>query len=660
MSLDSISSIRRLTQIAKMTAARICGNPRNLKIALSIFALSAATRAQTLPPTPTPSPTATPTPEEETIIPTFETQKLARTYILDIPAPRGQITDRNGVPLAQNRLSYNLVINFPTPLNFSDTQAVDFAREKIDKAGKLLGRRLRISDETILRHYRNRGIMPFEIAQNLTQTEYEQVKDNLPADMMVRPIYVRVYPNGRLAGQVIGYTGKTGRNPDGIVDNHETLWPETEGREGLEQTFNDMLTGKHGEYKLTFDKDGRKTSEKLITPPEPGYNVVTTLDVRLQELAEKSLEAKAKRGAMVIIDPNNGDILALASWPTYDPNFFVPSISPDRLKSLQNDPDIPLLPRAYRSAYPPGSTFKIAVGIAALESGAVYPDDRFQCVPSIQIGNLTYHNWKKGDRGALNFVQALTESCDTWFYQAGIKTGAEPIIDWALKLGFAAKCGIPLRGEVEGRIPNDEYMKATHGRKLLNGDIANMSIGQGDIQVTPLQMAQAMGIIANGGTFYQTRLVQQVQTFDNQVVTAYQVRAKRTLDILSETLDQLRTGMIDVVSGAGGTAHQASLDNVEVAGKTGTAQWGPKNKERTAAWFAGFLPADQPQYAFAAVYEGEVGSKVHGGSAAAPMVADVFKEIYKREKIAGDRQRREREAREVRRAEPVEEEDESD
>ena len=643
-----------------MTSARVFKNLCNLWIALSIFALLVTTHAQTLTPTPTPSPTATPTPEEETIIPTFETQKLARTYILDVPSPRGQITDRNGVSLAQNRLSYNLAINFPTPLDFSDTQAVGFAREKIDKAGNLLGRRLRISDETILRHYRNRGIMPLEIAQNLNEAEYKEIKDNLPPDTIVRPIYVRVYPSGKLAGQVIGYTGKTGRNPDGIVDNHETLWPETEGREGLEQTFNDMLTGKHGEYKLTFDKDGRKTSEKLITPPEPGYNVVTTLDARLQELAEKALEAKAKRGAIVIVDPNNGDILALASWPTYDPNLFVPSISSERLKSLQNDPDIPLLPRAYRSAYPPGSTFKIAVGIAALESGAVYPDDRFECVSSIQIGNLTYHNWKKGDRGALNFVQALTESCDTWFYQAGIKTGAEPIIEWALKLGFGAKCGIPLRGEVEGRVPNDEYMKATHGRRLLNGDIANMSIGQGDIEVTPLQMAQAMGIIANGGTFYQTRLVQQVQTFDNQVVTAYQVRAKRTLDLSSETLDELRTGMIHVVNGAGGTAHQASLDNVEVAGKTGTAQWGPKNKERTAAWFAGFLPTDHPQYAFAALYEGDVGTNMHGGSTAAPMVADVFKEIYKGEKVASRPQRREREVPEVRRAEPVEEEDESD
>jgi penicillin-binding protein 2 len=615
---------------------------------------------QALAPSAVPGISAPQQAEEEMIVPTFETQKLARTYILDVPAPRGQITDRNGEPLAQNRLSYNLAINFPTPLDFSDAQVLSFAREKIDKTARLIGRKIKIADDAILRHYHNRGIMPMEIAQNLGQLEYDQIKNDPPPGVIVRPIYVRVYPNGKVAGQIVGYTGKTGRNPDGIVDNHETLWPETEGREGLEQTFNEMLKGKHGEYKLTFDKDGRKTSEKLITPPEPGYNVVTTLDLRLQQLAEKALEDKAKRGAIVITDPNNGDILALASWPTYDPNLFVPSISAEQLKVLQDDKDIPLLPRAYRSSYPPGSTFKIAVGIAALESGAVHPDDQYECVPSIQIGNVTFHNWKKGNRGALNFVQALTESCDTWFYQVGIRTGAQPIIDWALALGFGAKCGIPLRGEAEGRVPNDDYMKATHGRKLLNGDIANMSIGQGDTQVTPLQMAQAMGIVANGGTFYQTRLVQQVQTFDNQIVTAYQVRAKRTLNLSSETLDEVHTGMIDVVNGARGTAHQASLDNAEVAGKTGTAQWGPKNKERTAAWFAGFLPADQPRYAFAAVYEGEVGSKVHGGSAAAPMIADVFKEIYKGEKVVSQKQRRAREQPEIRRAEPVEEEDESD
>ncbi|MFL6594648.1 MAG: penicillin-binding protein 2 [Chthoniobacterales bacterium] len=554
---------------------------------------------------------------------------MARAYVLDIPAPRGQIVDRNGAPLAQNKLSFNLAIAFPTPLDFSDKQALDFAREKIVAAEKLLGRKLTITDELILRHYHNRGILPFEIAQNLSEEQHDSLQKKLPNGMLLRPIYMRVYPNGKLAGHIVGFTGKTGRNPDGIIDNHEVLWPETEGREGLEQTFNTMLTGQHGEYKMTFDKDGRKTSERITTPPVPGYTVVTTLDVKLQEMAEKALEAKAKRGAIVIIDPNTGDILAMASWPTFNPNSFIPNISAEKFKELQDDPNIPLLPRAFRSSYPPGSTFKVAVGIAALESGAITPEDDFDCPPAVQIGNVTFHNWKKTERGSLNFVGALTESCDTWFYQVGIKTGAEPIIDWAQKLGFGAKCGIPLRGEVEGRVPNDTYMKATHGRKLLNGDIANLSIGQGDCEVTPLQMAQAMAIVANGGRFYQTRLVQQVQTLDNEIVTAYQVREKRALNFSASTIEELQEGLVDAVNSAAGTAHQASMENVEVAGKTGTAQWGPKKKERTAAWFAGFLPAKQPAFAFAALYEGDVGSTVHGGSAAAPMIGKIFKEIYK-------------------------------
>lgn len=566
---------------------------------------------------------------EETIVPTYETQKLARAYVLDIPAPRGQIVDRNGAPLAQNKLSYNLAFSFPTPLEFSDAQALAYARAKIQTAERLLARPLRVPDALILRHYHNRAILPFEIAQNLTEEQSDGLKKKLPTNMILRPIYIRVYPNGRLAGHIIGYAGRTGRNPDGIIDNHEVLWPETEGREGLEQTFNSMLTGQHGEYKLTFDKDGQKTSERIVTPPIPGYTVVTTLDIHLQELAEKALEAKAKRGAIVIMEPNTGDILAMASWPTFDPNAFVPSISTEKFKELQDDPNIPLLPRAFRSSYPPGSVFKIAVGIAALESGSVTPDDTFQCVPSLQVGNMSFRNWKKTDRGPLNFVEALTESCDTWFYQAGIKMGAEPIIDWAVRMGFGAKCGIPLRGEVEGRVPTDAYMKATHGRRLLNGDIANLSIGQGDCEVTPLQVAQAMAIVGNGGTFLQARLVQQVQTLDNEIVTAYQVREKRSIKASARTIAQLREAMTDVVNAPAGTAHQAELDNVTVAGKTGTAQWGPKNKERTAAWFAGFVPAEQPQYAFAALYEGDVNADVHGGRHAAPMIGKIFREVYK-------------------------------
>lgn len=594
--------------------------PRHPRLILLFFFWPLALFAQET--TPTASPV------EESIQPTWETQKHARTYVLDIPAPRGQITDRRGAPLAQNKLSYNLAIEFPTPAIFTDQEALAYAHERIRAAGKLFGRSLDVADSAILKHYHNRGFLSFEIAQNVSDSEAEAIRGHPSAGLALKPVYRRVYPNGSLAGAVIGYTGRTGRTADGIVQNGEVLWPETEGREGLEQTFNSMLTGRHGKFKVTFDQEGRKTSERIVEPPVPGYNVVTTLDLHLEQLAEKALAARAKRGAIVIMDPNNGDIVALASWPTFDPNLFVPSISTADFKKLQADPNIPLLPRAYRSAYPPGSTFKVAVGIAAFESGTITPQDQYECVPALDVGNTTFHNWKKSDRGPLNFVQALTESCDTWFYQAGIATGAEPIIEWAAKLGFGAKCGIPLRGEAEGRLPNDEYMKAVHGRKILNGDIANLSIGQGDLLVTPLQMAQAMAIVANGGTCYQTRLVQQVQTVGNDIVAAYSVRAKKTIDASSLAMEQLHTAMVDAVNAPAGTAHQASLDKVSVAGKTGTAQWGPKEKERTAAWFAGFVPAEHPQYAFAALYEGDVGSKVHGGSAAAPMIGRILREIY--------------------------------
>lgn len=597
---------------------------RSTLLFAALFATTAFSLGQEIPPPVE----GAPTPFVEAIKPTFETQKQARTFVLDIPAPRGQITDRNGAPLAQNRLCYNLTIDFPTPLDFSDAHALAFAHENIGTAEKLLGRSLQVSDNAILRHYHNRGFLPLEIAQDLNTDEREKLKTALSGALSLKPIYLRVYPNDSVAGALIGYIGRTSRNADGIIQNGQLLWPETEGREGLEQTFNSMLTGRYGHYKVTFDKTGKKTSDRVIDPPVPGYNVVTTLDLRLQKMAEKELAAKAKRGAIVIIDPNNGDILAMASWPTFNPNDFVPSISAAKFKALQDDPDIPLLPRAYRSAYPPGSTFKIAVGIAALESGAITPEDQYECVPEMDIGNTTFHNWKHTDRGSLNFVQALTQSCDTWFYQVGIKTGAEPIMDWAARLGFGAKSGVPLKGEAEGRLPNDAYMQKTHGRKILSGDIANLSIGQGDLLTTPLQMAQAMAIVANGGTFYQTRLVQQVQTGSNEIVAAYAVRVKKEIGASPQTMEQVNHGMIDAVNAPLGTAHQSSLEKVTVAGKTGTAQWGPKEKERTAAWFAGFVPADHPQYAFAALYEGDVGSTVHGGSAAAPMIGKILRQIY--------------------------------
>jgi penicillin-binding protein 2 len=564
-----------------------------------------------------------------TLAPSWETQKQARTYILQIPAPRGQITDREGRPLAQTRVGNNLAITFPGGTPMGDIDALAFAHEQISLARAMLDREIDVPDDIILKHYHNRATMPLDIATDLVPSEVATVTQQAPAHLVLHPVYERFYPNGPLAGQILGYTGRAGRPSIGPVENNELLWPTTEGREGLEQTFNTQLTGKNGQMNLAFDATGQKVSEKIVIPPEPGANVVTTLDEEAQRITEEALDKGAKRGAIVVVDATNGDIIAMASTPSYNPNAFVPTISPSAYKELEDDPAVPLLPRAFRSAYPPGSTFKIPVGIAALESHAIKLDDQFSGPPSIEVGRLVFHNWKKTDAGMLDFVDALTQSCDTWFYQVGIKTGADPIIEWAQKMGFGVKTGIPLVSEAEGRVPTQDYMKKVYGRKYLDGDVANLSIGQGDLLVTPLQMAEAMAAIGNGGTLYRARLVQQVQTYNNQIVTAYDVEIKENLDVDPKIMAAVKKGMIAVVSSPAGTAGKAAIDEVQIAGKTGTAQWGPKSKQRDAAWFVGFCPADNPRYAFAAVYEGEIGESTHGGTYAAPMIAKIMKQLFK-------------------------------
>jgi penicillin-binding protein 2 len=569
--------------------------------------------------------------EPTTLTPSWETQRQASTYSLTIPAPRGQITDRNGVPLAQTRVSNNLSVIFPTPFDFTDQQVVEFVDRAVASVRGLISRPIGFSEEAAVQHYRNRGVIPFDIATDLPDDEVSNLQNKLPSGLKLRATYVRTYPQGPVAGQIVGYTGRTSRASTRTLQNNEPLWPESEGREGLEQTFDDQLRGKAGQLDLTFDKDGNKTGERIATPPEPGYNLVTTIDLDIQRLAEKILQKKAKRGAIVVVDPSNGEVLALASWPTINPNDFVPAISEDKLKKIESDPNIPMLPRAYRSAYPPGSTFKVIVGVAAFESHAIEPKDEFDCTSALQIGNMVFRNWKKTDAGDLNFRQALEQSCNTWFYQAGQKIGSRPLVSWAKRLGLGMRTGILLNGEAEGRIPTDEYMQETYHRHILGGDLANLSIGQGDILISPLQMAEAMGAIANGGILYQAKIARQVQTLNNEVVYMYNPRAKDVLKLGAVTIEEIRKGMIGVVSGANGTGGAAELKNVKVAGKTGTAQWGPKKKERTAAWFVGFAPADAPKYAFAALYEGAPGEMAHGGSVAAPMIGELLRELFKGE-----------------------------
>jgi penicillin-binding protein 2 len=222
----------------------------------------------------------------------------------------------------------------------------------------------------------------------------------------------------------------------------------------------------------------------------------------------------------------------------------------------------------------------------------------------------------------------MEQSCNTWFYQAGIKMGAQPIIDYATRLGLGRRTGIPLNAETSGNIPTDEYMLRVHRRTIKNGDVANMSIGQGDILISPLQMAQAMGGIAASGRLHQTRLVKQVQSIDNRVVAAYPGRVREEIPMREGVDETMRKAMVLVTQGGQGTGHNAKVKGIEVAGKTGTAQWGPTARQRTAAWFAGFLPASQPQFAFACVYEADPGVKAAGGANAAPIIGKIFRKVY--------------------------------
>jgi len=569
------------------------------------------------------------------IKPTWETQKQARTHQFSLPAPRGQITDRHGSPLAQNRVGYNLALAFPPGEPMTEPQLLRYATERFQAAERILGRPLPFNREAVARHYQNRALLPMEIATDLEPDQRTRFEKSPVDGLVIRPVYYRFYPNGSLAGHVLGYCGRTGRNPDGPIQNGDSVWVDFEGREGLEAAFDQQLTGQPGQLNFTFDAAGRKTSEVVSIPPQPGHNVITTLDEDLQRFAEGLLEKNLERGAFVVLDPRTGEILVLASWPVFNPNTFIPFISGEDFKRLQDDPDIPLLPRAFRSAYPPGSVFKCVTGVAALEAGRISVEDTFECPPSWNIGNLVFRNWKKEHAGSLNFADALTQSCNTWFYQVALKTGSRALVDWSGRFGLGMKTGIPLAAESAGRVPDDDYMRKTYKRPIMDGDLANLGIGQGDLLVTPLQMAQMMATIANGGLFLQTRLVRQVQSLDGRIIAAYEPRARDQLEISKKTIEELDRGLIQVVNSSMGTAGQASVPKIKVAGKTGTAQWGPKHKEKTAAWFAGFAPADEPRYAFAILYEGNPNDDdIHGGSHAAPMVGKFLREAFKREREA--------------------------
>lgn len=567
---------------------------------------------------------------------TWQTQKEARTLILTIPAPRGQIVDRNGVPLAQNRVVHHLALSFPFMKDATREQILEFAHDRIAKANQILGKAWKLDDEDMVQHYHNRRWLPlvFSIEDGLnvelSTDQQDQIKPLLDKGLVLQPAYQRYYPRQDTACHIIGYAGKTRRLPTGPIQEGDPIFEELEGREGLELTFESDLRGTAGSVNVLFSPDGKRLSEETLRRPVPGRNVVTTIDYNIQKYCENALKKGARNGgAYVIMDIRTGDILAMASNPGYDLNQFIPGIHPEAYKKLLEDKKLPLFARTFRGQYPPASTFKIVTALGALNSTKVTSRTSYVCDNALLIGDRVFRNWNKNGEGPMNVITAIKRSCNTWFYQAALDAGSDSILNMAQHMGFGERTGIPLNAEATGFVPTNAWMMQHEGHKLSQGDLANISIGQGRVLATPLQVCQCMAALADGVEMKQPRLVKQVQDVSDHVVMATEVSVKRRVDLNMDDRGVVVKGMVAVVSGDNGTGSAADIKYAQIAGKTGTAQWKPA-EDRNLAWFTGFLPANNPVYAFAVVYEGSPGENVSGGRIAAPMVAEVFEKIFEK------------------------------
>lgn len=551
------------------------------------------------------------------------TRTEARTFTLSVPAPRGQILDRKGYPLAQNRVAYYAAVNFPVIRDADDTAILRYAGERIVHVNRLLGKRWDLSAKVVLGHYENRRWLPLTFSDVLSDQEAEKIRSNPVKGLMLHPVYLRHYPQGAFLAHVLGYVGKRPPRELGPIRPAEPLWGEAIGVEGLEESYETWLKGEPGRISMLFEADGTKLREEMVRRPRPGNNIVTSIDAEMQKIAEQILSEQAKRGSFVIMDVRTGDVLAMASFPQYDPNDFIPAISQKDYSALMNDPEKPLFPRAFRAAYPPASTFKVPVALAALENGTVTETSVFPCPTSWWVGDVQMRNWNKDPEGSMNVCGALARSCNTWFYQVGTMAGTDAVTGMGRRLGFGEKTGIPLR-ESEGIMPTNRWWREKYTYNMSKGDLANICIGQGQVQATPLQVARAMAAVGNQQYLLKPRLVKQIQDYNSAVIQSLPVEPISELNIDPYYLSVVRQGMKDVVNGGRGTGPRASHERIAVAGKTGTGQWLVAN-EQNVAWFAGFAPADYPVLSFAVIYEGDPGEKVGGGSKAAPIVGEFLK-----------------------------------
>jgi penicillin-binding protein 2 len=403
------------------------------------------------------------------------------------------------------------------------------------------------------------------------------------------------------------------------------------GKYGAEKVFEDLLRGKRGGRQVEVDASGRLVRVIKTVDSVPGKNLFLTIDNTLQQTAEAMLKDKA--GAIVALDPSNGDVLVMASSPSFDQNDFIGGISSKKWKKLLADPDRPMSNKAIQGEYPPASTYKMITAIAALEEGVVDTGTKVFCSGQYKFGNRVYRCWKKWGHGEIDILGAIEKSCDVFFYKAGEELGVDSLAQYAKGCGLGKVTGIELEHERPGLVPTSAWKRKRYGVPWQPGETLSIAIGQGFNLVTPLQMAVFTAALGNGGTLYRPRILKSVQTLNGEVTDIKEPEIIGGLPAGKETLKVVRKGLLDVVQGERGTARRIRIKGVEIAGKTGTAQvFSLKKKDRESkkrldynlrdhAWFVCYAPAENPVIAISVMVEhGE-----HGSSAAAPMAGAVLR-----------------------------------
>lgn len=558
---------------------------------------------------------------------------------LFVPADRGVIKDRRGQTLVENRPSFDV---FLTPA-FCKGKAKEevFARLKTYL-------KLEPEDEERMRRDYDRAVQnkdklerfrPYLVMLDLPRDQVDVIEAHRSelscVDLIPAPH--RSYLAGQSLGHVLGYMSEV--TPEELEQNADYRRGETIGRRGLERRWERELRGEDGKKNVAVDAQGRQLDEaanqmlipedERFVPARPGNNLVLSLDNRVQELADQAFPGRA--GAVVVMEAKTGFLLAMVSRPSFDPNKMSLRISRAELQALNEDPLKPLINRAMAENYHPGSTFKVVPGLAALEGGKIGVGGSIGCPGYFKLGSYRWRCDKPSGHGGMDITRALQYSCDVYFYALGDRLGIEPIHEMARALGYGAPTGLDLGREISGIIPNVDYATRVYGA-YTKGIAVNASIGQGDVNVTPLQQAVAYAAIGNGGTVFRPQIVQRVETWDGKLVRSFEPIVERKLAFKPGHLEAVRAGLLAVVEQPGGTGYRSRLPDVRFAGKTGTAQvvaLGARQKlnpeqqaylSRDHAWFAAYAPADDPEIAVVVLNE-------HGGwgaEAAAPAASKVI------------------------------------